>query len=114
MAGMEKTSVYLSLRFSESRDKARLLDEALRKRGINAMMADPQSKWERHADLSGLVSRYLTEVDLVVVIASPLYGKKLRSHFGSSEELDLIKHFQKPVFLVQSCDKVLHDYSLLL
>jgi len=44
---MASADVYISLRFSEARDKAQLLDEALRKRGINAVMADPQSRWDR-------------------------------------------------------------------
>lgn len=105
---MENVSVYLSLRFSESRDKARLIDEALRKRGINAIMVDPQSRWDRHTDMSSIVNRHLAEVDLVVLIVSPLYAKKLRSHFGSYEELELIQQFQTPTFVIQSCDEVAH------
>mmetsp|Transcript_35385 Transcript_35385/g.45628 ORF Transcript_35385/g.45628 Transcript_35385/m.45628 type:complete len:160 (-) Transcript_35385:1521-2000(-) len=109
---MASADVYISLRFSEARDKAQLLDEALRKRGINAVMADPQSRWDRHGDISGKVGRLLTAADLVVIIATPLYGRKLRSHFGSSEEIDLIEYLQKPTFVIQACNEVCLPFSV--
>ena len=48
----------------------------------------------------------MNEADLVIVLATPLYGQSLRSHFGSKEELALIKLLHKPFFLIKACDKV--------
>jgi hypothetical protein len=47
--------IFISLRFSEAKDKAVLLAEALRKRGVNSVMADPTTRWDRHADPTRLV-----------------------------------------------------------
>jgi hypothetical protein len=103
------TDVFISLRFSEARDKAQLLGEALRKKGINSAFADPLGQWDRHADPSSKVEKLMNEADLVVVLATKMYGQSLRSHFGSKEELALIKQLHKPYFLVKACDKVLFE-----
>lgn len=120
--------IYFSLRWSEAREKVHLLSEALRKRGINSSMSDPLTRcaaasswfssspvhrflnlpfrWDRHADCSIQAGRHINEADLVVIIASELYGKPMRSHFGSYEELVLIDRCRKPCFIIRACDEV--------
>ena len=101
-----RADVFISLRFSEARDKAVLLGDALRKRGINTTWSDPTARWDRHEMPTKQVSNTISFCDLVVVIASPLYGKQIRGHFGSFEELALIKKLKKPYFLIKATNTI--------
>lgn len=98
--------IYISVRLSEGGAKAQLLSDALRKRNINSSLCDPTVRWDRHADNTRLSTRLINEADLVVVLVTPLYGRELRGHFGTAEELLLVKQLSKPVFLIRACEHV--------
>jgi len=70
--------IFISLRFSEAKDKAILLASALRKRGINSVTADPATRWDRHADPTRQVLEVLIPADTVVGSISVSQNKLFR------------------------------------
>lgn len=92
---------FISLRYSEAINEARLLKIALEAHGIDVCIIDAPPGMSILAN----IAEELVRADLVVIMGSATYGRKTASPFSTYEELHFVMEEPKPFFLVKMCDR---------
>lgn len=94
--------IFISYRFVESRNEARVLKDALEANGISTYLCDKVLSGKNIKD--EIVSA-LSDCQLVIIMGSLTYGRNTGAKFSTHEELNFIIHESKPYFLIKMCDR---------
>lgn len=100
--------VFLSLRFAEAMEQAKMVKNGLSESGISCFLC---SVSEGHSIADAVVNN-LTKAKLVVIFGSHTYGQKTDNSYSTYNELKFIHTAKKPFFLLKMCDNFLEPLAL--
>mmetsp|Transcript_42245 Transcript_42245/g.108783 ORF Transcript_42245/g.108783 Transcript_42245/m.108783 type:complete len:478 (-) Transcript_42245:502-1935(-) len=98
---MTEESVFISLRFGEAMEEAKILKRELQSRGHDAYICEVAPG----EDIQRVVIRRLDAAKMVIILGTRTYGMEGTVKFSTKEELDFIRNEDKPFFLIKMCDR---------
>lgn len=93
--------VFISLRFAEAHEEAKVLRDALEQRGVSCFLcavAPGEDLWES-------ITNALDTARLAVVMGTRTYGEDTGNQYCTHQELKFIRAESKPIFLIKMCER---------
>lgn len=97
----EDYDVFISLRFSEAEQEAKMLQQALNNRGKKTFICDVGPG----GNLIDSIIEALTESKLTIIMGTKTYGQQGTTKFSSKQELSFIMQEDKPFYLIKMCER---------
>ena len=93
--------IFISLRFVEAHEEAKILQAALISAGITVFLCDVPEGF----NIASTIAHNIDECKLAVVMGTSTYGKDTGAGFSTHEELAMICDDKKAMFLIKMCDR---------
>lgn len=93
--------VFLSLRFGEAMEQAKMVKSELEKQGVSCFLCVVHEG----ENIARIVADNLCAAELFVVFGTRTYGTETGTPCNTADELAFIKNEKKPYFLIKMCEK---------